>query len=91
MQDTLKDFTRYARRNRKEIDQFGEIYLTPTSVAARLDVAPKTVWRWIRSRQLIAYRFGRIYRIPESALRAFLDLNYTASDEDPRSQPPTFQ
>jgi len=83
MQDTIRELLGYAKRNQKAVNEYGEFYFTPTSVAAQLGVAPKTVWRWIKSGELIAYKFGRIYRIPESALRVFLDLNCTASHAAP--------
>ena len=47
-------------------------YLTIDQVATGLCVSPRTVRRWIRSRQLIIYRIGRSVRIAPSDLDAFL-------------------
>jgi excisionase family DNA binding protein len=41
-------------------------------VAERLDVATRTVSRWIKSGELTAHRFGRAVRIAEDDLRDFL-------------------
>ena len=45
---------------------------TIAQVAERLCVAPRTVHRWIRNDDLIAHRVGRVVRIAECDLRAFL-------------------
>jgi excisionase family DNA binding protein len=47
-------------------------YLTVDEVAARLRVAKMTVYRLIRSGDLIAFRIGRSIRVTESAFNAFL-------------------
>jgi excisionase family DNA binding protein len=46
--------------------------LTPSQVAAYLQVSTETVYRLIRRRQLAASRVGRRYRIPRRDLEAFI-------------------
>lgn len=41
-------------------------------VAEKLGVFSGTVRRWCRDGEIEAYRIGRAYRIPESAVTAFL-------------------
>jgi len=48
--------------------------LTPRRVAEELNVSVWTVYRLIRKGDLVAIRVGRLFRIPESSLEAFLDL-----------------
>lgn len=38
-------------------------------VAEVLDVAPITIWRWIRAGKVRTIRLGKAVRIPESELR----------------------
>jgi excisionase family DNA binding protein len=49
-----------------------ERFFTIREVAERLDVATRTVRRWIKSGDLVAHRFGGAVRIAESDLKAFL-------------------
>ena len=55
------------RRRRDQIRLF-----TIAEVAERLDVAERTIRRWIKSGDLVAHRFGRVVRIAELDLRDFL-------------------
>lgn len=55
------------RRRRDQIRFF-----TIGEVAERLSVAERTIRRWIKSDALVAHRFGRVVRIAEVDLRAFL-------------------
>ena len=48
-------------------------FLTIDDVAQALDVSTRTVHRWIRSRQLVAHRFGRVVRIAPADFEAFLN------------------
>lgn len=43
-------------------------YLSLTEAAAALDISERTAYRWIKSGKLRAYKPGRDYRIPESAV-----------------------
>lgn len=46
--------------------------LTPTEVAAMLKVDVETIRRMVRRRQIPAYQIGRMLRIAEHDVRAFL-------------------
>jgi excisionase family DNA binding protein len=50
-----------------------ERHVPLSTVAGRLGVSERTVRRWIKAGKLRAYRPGRDYRIPESALREFVE------------------
>lgn len=47
--------------------------LTPEQVAELLQLHPFTVLNYIKQGQLRAARLGRVYRIRESAVNAFLE------------------
>jgi excisionase family DNA binding protein len=49
-----------------------ESLLTPQQVAERLQVQVQTVVRWLRSGQLKGAKFGRIWRVTEEDLQAFI-------------------
>lgn len=46
--------------------------LTVKQVANRLDVNKATVYFWLNSRKLIAYKAGNLWRITEEQLQDFL-------------------
>ncbi len=54
-----------------------EILLTIREVQDRLKVSDETVYRHIKSGKLRAIRVGNLWRIPEVALRAFLEKGET--------------
>ena len=58
--------------------------LTVLEIAEWARVHPKTVYRWIKDGKLEAIQFGpRTFRIPEDAIRKFLDKNgYSKSVAD---------
>src|SRR5215210_623707 len=47
--------------------------LSLSEVAGSMGVSERTVRRWIKSGKLRAYKPGRDYRIPESALRTLVE------------------
>lgn len=49
-----------------------ERYLSPETVGRRLDVPSDSVRWWCRTGRLGCIRVGRLVRIPEGELRAFL-------------------
>ena len=49
-------------------------FLTVAEVADMMRVSSMTVYRLVRSGELPAVRFGRSYRIPESAVAAAVEL-----------------
>lgn len=50
-----------------------EQHYTPAEVATRLRVSVYTVRRWISDGRLRARVLGRLVRVPDSALRAYLE------------------
>jgi excisionase family DNA binding protein len=57
-------------------------FLTVAEVAEMMRVSNMTVYRLVQSGKLPAVRFGRSYRIPESAVAAAIEL----PDSKPQSQ-----
>ena len=51
-------------------------FLTVAEVAAVMRVSKMSVYRLIHGGELEAVRFGRSFRVPESAVKAFLDTSY---------------
>ena len=54
--------------------------LTPQEVAEYLQLAPDTVYRYIREGKLVASKLGRQYRIPKRNVELFLLATSTAGD-----------
>jgi excisionase family DNA binding protein len=54
--------------------------LTPQEVAEYLQLAPDTVYRYIREGKLVASKLGRQYRIPKKNVELFLLATSTAGD-----------
>ena len=54
--------------------------LTPQEVAEYLQLAPDTVYRYIREGKLVASKLGRQYRIPRKNVELFLLVTSTAGD-----------
>jgi excisionase family DNA binding protein len=46
--------------------------LTPEQVAERLQIVPKTVYRWLNDGRLEGVKLGRLWRVREDDLEAFL-------------------
>jgi excisionase family DNA binding protein len=47
-------------------------FFTIAEVAEIVEVATRTVRRWLKSGELVAHRFGAVVRISEDDLRDFL-------------------
>lgn len=47
-------------------------YLSPASVAKRLDVSTRTVYQWLRTGKLPAGRIGRTWRVSSAKLEAVM-------------------
>ncbi len=67
-----------------------EKLLTPEEVAEHLAVSPKSIRKWLREGKLRGVRVGRLWRIRERDLEAFLDpvlhaLDTAPADEEPLS------
>jgi excisionase family DNA binding protein len=56
-------------------------FLTVAEVAELMRVSNMTVYRMVESGRLPAVRFGRSYRIPESALEAAIELPGSQRDQ----------
>lgn len=61
-----------------------ERHLSLSEVAELMEVTERTVRRWIKSGKLKAYKPGRDYRIPESAVKEFVE----GSEAYPKHQAP---
>lgn len=47
--------------------------LTPEEVARKLKVSRRTIYLWLRQGRLKGVKVGDLWRIPESALREFIE------------------
>ena len=56
-------------------------FLTVAEVADLMRVSNMTVYRMVESGKLPAVRFGRSYRIPESALAAAIEIPDSQADQ----------
>ena len=59
--------------------------LTPQEVAEYLQLAPETVYRYIRQGKLVASKLGRQYRIPKENVQLFLLATSTAGEAQLRT------
>lgn len=57
----------------------GELY-TVAEVAAMMRVSKMTVYRLVQSGRINSIRFGRSYRVPQGAVRQYLDAANPGSD-----------
>jgi excisionase family DNA binding protein len=64
-----------------------ERYLSLTEAAAALDISERTTYRWIKAGKLRAYKPGRDYRIPESAIRQAVEESEVHPKAPASSQP----
>lgn len=49
-----------------------ERLLTPEEAAHKLGIAPRTMREWLRSGKLLGVKLGRLWRIRETDLEAFI-------------------
>lgn len=60
-------------------------YLTVEQIAKELGLSEETVLRWIRRKELKAYKLGKTYRVQRKDYQEFLYQRYTGSfDEEDR-------
>ena len=52
----------------------GSNFLTIPQIADELQVSERTVWRWIKDKDLIVYRHARWTRVHRDELERFLKL-----------------
>ncbi|MDQ0736961.1 helix-turn-helix domain-containing protein [Arthrobacter agilis] len=57
----------------------GQLY-TVAEVAAMMRVSKMTVYRMVQSGTIHSIRFGRSYRVPQSAVRDYIDTANPGSD-----------
>ncbi|MBF7083239.1 helix-turn-helix domain-containing protein [Desulfallas sp. Bu1-1] len=50
-----------------------ENYYIPQEVVGKLKLNVRTLYKWIREGKLKAVKVGDVWRIPESALREFIE------------------
>ena len=62
-----------------------EHHLSLTEAAGRLDISERTARRWIKSGKLRAYKPGRDYRIPESAIQQVIEESVVLPKAENRS------
>ncbi|GAA3727313.1 hypothetical protein GCM10022239_00140 [Leifsonia bigeumensis] len=55
-------------------------FLTVAEVAEMMRVSKMTVYRLVHAGELPAIRFGRSFRVPESAVQAAIDTHVSDSD-----------
>lgn len=68
-------------RECEDIENMPVEYLTVGQIAKELGMSVETVLRWIRKKQLKAYKLGRDYRIKKEDYQEFLDQRYTGSTD----------
>jgi excisionase family DNA binding protein len=51
-------------------------YFSVKAIAERLDISPRTVHRWIKSKELAVYRLGGAVRISEVDLKRYLAAHH---------------
>ena len=62
-------------------------YLTVEQIAKELGLSEETILRWIRNKELKAYRLRKTYRITKEDYQEFLDQRYTGKpDNDQRDE-----
>jgi excisionase family DNA binding protein len=59
-------------------------YLTIAEVAAALRLSKMTVYRMVRAGTLSADRFGKSYRVPESAVEEYIRASGSPATVDPQ-------
>lgn len=61
---------------------------TPPEVAEILKISELTLMDWLRSGKLQGVKVGRLWRITESALNDFLEMNKYRPGGNPKDTPP---
>src|SRR5215203_960167 len=64
-----------------------ERHLSLSEATRALGISERTAYRWINSGKLRAYKPGRDYRIPESAIREVIEGSEVRPKESASSQP----
>lgn len=56
-------------------------FLTVAEVAEMMRVSKMTIYRMVHAGELPAIRFGRSFRVPESAVQSAIDAGFVAQDD----------
>ena len=59
-------------------------WLTVEQIARELGLSEETVLRWIRKKDLKAYKLGKNYRVTREDYREFLNQRYTGNIDSQR-------
>lgn len=62
---TAEEFRKQKELESKRLTDFSIGYLTPDELAKRLKVSTRTIMRRIESGDILAFKFGKYWRIPE--------------------------
>jgi excisionase family DNA binding protein len=57
-------------------------YLKVEQIAKELGLSEETVLRWIRKKDLKAYKLGKNYRVKREDYQEFLDQRYTGKADE---------
>lgn len=57
-------------------------YLKVEQIAKELGLSEETVLRWIRKKELKAYKLGKNYRVSREDYQEFLDQRYTGRTDE---------
>jgi excisionase family DNA binding protein len=60
--------------------------LTTQQVAAILQLSPKTVKDWLRAGKLTGYKIGRVWRVKEADLEAFIRGSRVSPPQSPSTE-----
>ncbi len=55
---------------------------TCDEVATRYGVEKETVWKWIRTKKMVALKVGKCYKVSEEHLKQFEESKSTAIKEE---------
>jgi excisionase family DNA binding protein len=58
-----------------------EKYLSPEEIAEALGIVPATVREWLKKGELKGMKLGRLWRVKESDLEAFLESKGITSEK----------
>jgi excisionase family DNA binding protein len=60
-----------------------EKHLSPEEVAEKLSVQPDSVRIWLRNGSLKGIKLGRLWRVPETEIKRFLEAQSTSLQLEP--------
>lgn len=58
-----------------------EKYYSPNDIAMKFSLKPNTVRKWINEGKLKAIKLGDVWRVPESALQAFIKESISKGED----------